>query len=112
LPAWCASVLPVRATSASRLANTRYLHEQWQSEKSDDDGDGMFEYQADGISGVIYSQQWLDAQGHVFKRVQYKGTCRSLARSTPTRTTRPTRAASTTALAKSRAPKKKSPGGA
>ena len=62
----------MRVTSASRLANTR-LHEQWQSEKSDDDGDGMFEYQADGISGVIYSQQWLDAQGDVFKRVQYKG---------------------------------------
>lgn len=54
-------------------SKTRYLHGQWQSEKSDDDGDGTFEYQGDAISGVVYSQQWLDTQGRVFKRVQYKG---------------------------------------
>lgn len=52
---------------------TRYLHGQWQSEESDDDGDGVFEYQADAISGVVYSQQWLDTQGRISKRVQYKG---------------------------------------
>ncbi len=52
---------------------TRYLHGQWQSEESDDDGDGAIEYQADAVSGVVYSEQWLDAQGRVFKRVQYEG---------------------------------------
>lgn len=52
---------------------TRYLHGQWQSEESDGDGDGAIEYQADAISGVVYSEQWFDAQGRVFKRVQYKG---------------------------------------
>lgn len=51
---------------------TRHLHGQWQSQESDDDGDGAAEYQADAVSGVVYGEQWLDAQGRVFKRVQYK----------------------------------------
>ncbi|TKR29391.1 DUF2007 domain-containing protein [Luteimonas gilva] len=51
----------------------RFLHNQWQSEESDNNGDGTIDYKADAISGVIYSQQWLDASGRVSKRVQYKG---------------------------------------
>jgi hypothetical protein len=53
-------------------SRTRYLHGQWQSDEADDDGDGAADYRADAISGVVYSQQWLDAQGRTVKRVQFK----------------------------------------
>ncbi len=51
----------------------RYLHNQWQSEESDENGDGAADYRADAISGVTYSQQWLDAEGRLVKRVQFRG---------------------------------------
>lgn len=52
---------------------TRFLHNQWQSEESDENGDGAADYQADAVSGVAYRQQWLDAEGRVVKRVQFEG---------------------------------------
>ena len=51
---------------------TRFLHNQWQSEESDENGDGAADYQGDAISGVVYSQKWLDAEGRILKRVQFQ----------------------------------------
>lgn len=51
---------------------TRYLHNQWQSEEADLNGDGAIDYKADAISGVVYSQQWMTLDGRAYKRVQYE----------------------------------------
>ncbi|TWI05920.1 putative signal transducing protein [Luteimonas cucumeris] len=53
-------------------STSRYLHGQWQSGESDDDGDGRVDYRSDAISGVLYSEQWLDDQGRVSKQIRYK----------------------------------------
>ncbi|MFD0740288.1 DUF2007 domain-containing protein [Lysobacter koreensis] len=48
-----------------------YLHGQWLTQTSDIDGDGSPDYQSEAISGVIYSEEWLDPAGHVLKRARY-----------------------------------------
>lgn len=54
-------------------STSRYLHGLWQSGESDDDADGRIDYRSDAISGVLYSEQWLDAEGRVSKRIRYRG---------------------------------------
>lgn len=49
-----------------------YLHGQWLTQETDEDGDGDVDYTAAAISGVIYSEEWLDAAGKVIKRVVFK----------------------------------------
>lgn len=53
-------------------ARIRYLHGDWISQEVDRNGDGAADYESDAVSGVIYSERWLDANGKIVKRVLYK----------------------------------------
>lgn len=49
-----------------------YLHGQWLTQETDEDGDGDIDYRAEAISGVAYREEWLDASGRVIKRVVFR----------------------------------------
>lgn len=74
---YSASGIPTRGESDNNFdgrqeTESRYLHGQWLSDASDRDGDGVVDYEADAISGVLFSERWFDANSRIIKRLRYK----------------------------------------
>jgi hypothetical protein len=51
----------------------RYARGQISSATIDDDHDGRPDYRVDYVLGVIFREEWLDPNGDVVKRVEYRG---------------------------------------